>query len=150
MSGIRKPKIVIKKYKANSIVDRRYSVCLHMLYQLGIRQCRPWQIIDGDVYPFLTTYELPFMAKSGSTVVKISSTSSVKLFTLEQLNSMFGQSYTSASNYHIFAMNGDGNASAAHLNGVTVIGTDYYAVLDRNVNGSFRVNWMVFCAVSNA
>lgn len=116
----------------------------------GFANVRPWQIIDGDAYPFLTTYELPFMAKPGSTVVRINGTSSVKLFTLADLNSMFGQAYTSAYNYHIFAMNGDGNASAAHLDGVTVIGTDYYVVLDRSVNGSFRVNWMAFCAVSNA
>ena len=69
--------------------------------------------------------------------------SSRKLFTLSELNSIFGVS-AERQDYNLFVWNGDGS-NDVHVDGVTYTpkNTTFYATLDRTYTASVRVQGIV-------
>ncbi len=68
---------------------------------------------------------------------------STRLFNTTQLKTWHGIEY-SVSNTVIIVNNGDGNAVDAHVEGVTYFNNgEIWVVLDRNVRGLIRINYMV-------
>ena len=73
----------------------------------------------------------------------VTGSNSTSLFNTTQLKTWHGIEY-SVSNTVIIVNNGDGNANAAHVEGVTYFNNgEIWALLDRNVSGLIRINYMV-------
>ena len=79
---------------------------------------------------------------SGS-VVKTASGTSVHMFTLAQLRTMFGISTAGTSNITAIFTNGDGNAADTHIEGSTWVDTNLYAVFDVKRDGAIRINYTI-------
>ena len=79
-------------------------------------------------------------AEAAQTQVYTSSSSSVAIITTSQINSLFGVTNAIADNTMLIVANGDGSAQAAHVEGGTFQAGTWYAVFDRTVSGSIRIN----------
>jgi len=79
---------------------------------------------------------------SGS-AVKTASSSSVAMFTLAQLQTMFGASTAGTNNFTAVFTNGDGNAADTHIDGSTWVGSSLYAVFAASRSGTIRINYTI-------
>ena len=80
----------------------------------------------------------------GSKIYKgLSNRTSVLIYTLDQIKSVMHTTYNGTDGYFCIAMNGDGNASSVHIDGVTWVGSELYAVFDRAFTGNMRVNFLI-------
>jgi len=106
-----------------------------------------WIGIDGSAY-FKNVYvnerslaELPKFVSG--TVVKTASDTSVHMFTLEKLKTMFGITSVGTNNITAIFANGDGNAADTHIDGATWVGTNLYAVFGAKRDGGIRINYTI-------
>ena len=60
-----------------------------------------------------------------------------------EINDYFGVMNASNGNTVVLVANGDANAAPAHFEGTSYINGAWYAVYDRIVNGSIRINYLV-------
>ena len=60
-----------------------------------------------------------------------------------EINDYFGVMNASNGNTVVLVANGDANATPAHFEGTSYINGAWYAVYDRIVNGSIRINYLV-------
>ena len=82
--------------------------------------------------------------KQGSYIIRNVTGTSAVLFTMSQLNDIFGVEEKESNCYLVNVMNGDGNATGAHFNGTTWIGDNCYVVFDRSLsNAQIRINFVV-------
>ena len=86
----------------------------------------------------------------GTLVAKPGGATSAKIVALSTMNKTFNTSFTTTSvagRIHVLASNGDAIANPAHINGVSFNYNDnyWYAVFDRSVQGSIRINWIAIC-----
>jgi hypothetical protein len=91
-------------------------------------------------------YDLGGVKMLHSTWVTKPNDTSVQLFTISQLKTRFGISSASsvASNqFMVIVQNGDGNATAAHMEGSTWVGDKCYAVFSSTVSAQIRINYLV-------
>ena len=80
----------------------------------------------------------------GSKVLQPGGQSSALLYTISQIKSIMHTKYNYNDGYYCFAMNGDANANAAHVDGTSWDSHgNLYVVFDRNVSGSIRVNFLI-------
>ena len=79
------------------------------------------------------------------TVVFVSSGNSRGLHSFDDVKEFFRSEcgIVPTDMYHVIAVynNGDGNAVSAHVEGCTIQNSVYWAVYDRSVSGSFRINY---------
>lgn len=81
--------------------------------------------------------------KCGTKVLTATATTSIKVFTIDELNTLFGVEDCSATNTACFFANGDGSAQSAHIDGATYLNRAWNAVLNSKATaGNFRVNYM--------
>ena len=80
------------------------------------------------------------------TIVRTANGSSVLIKNVDQLLEMFKLDGTDdyGNRFFMFAVNGNGGANPAHIDGVTYQNEEYRAVLDRNITSAIRVNYVVF------
>ena len=81
----------------------------------------------------------------GSSVLTVSGADSAPLITSATINTALQVSNSSPSNTAVFACNGDGGASNAHVASPTFLNSDstWYATFDRVVNGLIRISYVV-------
>lgn len=60
-----------------------------------------------------------------------------------EINDFFGVMNASNANTVVLVANGDANAAPAHFEGTSYVNGAWYAVYDRIVNGSIRINYLV-------
>ncbi|MGN1193821.1 MAG: phage tail spike protein [Dorea sp.] len=81
--------------------------------------------------------------KCGTKVLTATGGTSIKVFTIDELNTLFGVEDCSATNTACFFANGDGNAQSVHIDGATYLNSAWNAVFnDKSTAGNFRVNYM--------
>ena len=81
--------------------------------------------------------------KCGTKVLTSTGGTSIKVFTIDELNALFGVDDCSATNTACFFANGDGSAQSVHIDGATYLNSAWNAVLnDKSTAGNFRVNYM--------
>ena len=81
--------------------------------------------------------------KCGTKVLTSTGGTSVKVFTIDELNTLFGVEDCSATNTACFFANGDGSAQSVHIEGATYLNSAWNAVFnDKSTAGNFRVNYM--------
>lgn len=81
--------------------------------------------------------------KCGTKVLTSTGGTSIKVFTIDELNALFGVDDCSAANTACFFANGDGSAQSVHIDGATYLNSAWNAVLnDKSTAGNFRVNYM--------
>ena len=80
---------------------------------------------------------------SGTVVVRPNGSSAI-LASQNTLRSWFNDDSLSVSRVFAFVMNGDAAANLAHVDGVSVQGTDLRAVFDRSTTNSIRLNFIMF------
>ena len=81
--------------------------------------------------------------KCGTKVLTSTGGTSVKVFTIDELNTLFGVEDCSATNTACFFANGDGSAQSVHIDGDTYLNSAWNAVFnDKSTAGNFRVNYM--------
>ena len=68
---------------------------------------------------------------------------SCKFLTNSEINDFFGVMNASSINTVVLVANGDANAVSAHFEGTSYVNGAWYAVYDRIVNGSIRINYLV-------
>lgn len=91
-------------------------------------------------------YDLGGVKMLHSTWVTKANDTSVQLFTISQLKTRFGissASSVSSNQFMVIVQNGDGNATAAHVEGSTWVGDRCYAVFSSNVSTQIRINYLV-------
>ena len=81
----------------------------------------------------------------GSTVVSAqgASKTSALVTTLSSINSLFSTTESSAANTVVFASNGDGNHSTAHVEGCTLQNSSWLATFNTSVSSTIRLNYMI-------
>lgn len=78
------------------------------------------------------------------TVVKNLSSSSIQLFTLDEVNEILGIETGSIGNYMVTIMNGDGAANSTHFQSATYLDGSFYAVYPTTQNNvRSRINWCI-------
>ena len=81
--------------------------------------------------------------KCGTKVLTSTGGTSIKVFTIDELNALFGVDDCSAANTACFFANGDGSAQSVHIDGATYLNSAWNAVFnDKSTAGNFRVNYM--------
>ena len=81
--------------------------------------------------------------KCGTKVLTSTGGTSIKVFTIDDLNALFGVDDCSAANTACFFANGDGSAQSVHIDGATYLNSAWNAVFnDKSTAGNFRVNYM--------
>ena len=81
--------------------------------------------------------------KCGTKVLTSTGGTSIKVFTIDELNALFGVDDCSATNTACFFANGDGSAQSVHIDGSTYLNSAWNAVLNSKATaGNFRVNYM--------
>lgn len=81
--------------------------------------------------------------KCGTKVLTSTGGTSIKVFTIDELNALFGVDDCSAANTACFFANGDGGAQSVHIDGATYLNSAWNAVFnDKSTAGNFRVNYM--------
>ena len=81
--------------------------------------------------------------KCGTKVLTSTGGTSIKVFTIDELNALFGVDDCSAENTACFFANGDGSAQSVHIDGATYLNSAWNAVFnDKSTAGNFRVNYM--------
>lgn len=79
-------------------------------------------------------------------VATVSNNDAIRIWTPAEFTSKFGRAFDASKDFCAL-MNADGKACGAHIDGCTWIGDDgLYAVFDRTVNGSIRINYLVALA----
>lgn len=64
------------------------------------------------------------------------------LFTAEQYKGFVSREFRDED--FVGAMNGDGATCDAHVEGITRMNGDFYAVLNKHYEGLIRVNWFIY------
>ena len=81
--------------------------------------------------------------KCGTKVLTSTGGTSIKVFTIDELNALFGVDDCSSTNTACFFANGDGSAQSVHIDGATYLNSAWNAVLNSKATaGNFRVNYM--------
>lgn len=91
-------------------------------------------------------YDLGGVKMLHNTWVTKPNDTSVQLFTISQLKTRFGissASSVSSNQFMVIVQNGDGSATAAHMEGSTWLGDKCYAVFSSNVSTQIRINYLV-------
>ena len=85
---------------------------------------------------------------TGTMVLNGVGNNSVRMWTISQLKSLYGIDYA-ADRTVIIANNGDGQANAVHVEGVTYTENDQgiYAVLSYNISIPIRINFAIIHGV---
>lgn len=86
--------------------------------------------------------DLPVKMYAG-TKVCISGDNACNFLSNSEINDYFGVMNASNTNTVVLVANGDANAVPAHFEGTSYINGAWYAVYDRIVNGSIRINYLV-------
>lgn len=81
----------------------------------------------------------------GTKVISVSGNNAARLWTSAEFKSAFGRTFNAATDF-VGAMNADGNATSAHVEGVTFVSNELWAVLASTISGSIRINWLVALA----
>ena len=80
---------------------------------------------------------------SGTLVCNVGGGNSTPLFNTTQIKNWHDIEYVTGKTI-IIVTNGDGNANAAHVEGTTYFNNgEIWALLDRNVSGLIRINYMI-------
>lgn len=83
---------------------------------------------------------------SGSVVNANPANNALRIISEADMAGTFGRTFDATKDV-CMAMNADGKASNAHVTGCTwIAGDGMYAVFDRVVSSSIRVNWVLFIA----
>lgn len=127
-----------------SSLTRYCALYISQKYGVG---ARPRATADASALHGLALGPMQFDAKPwqialnmGSRVLSGDGGTSAVLFYSSEIAWNIGRMWDSSKCY-VGAMNGDGSTSDAHVEGCTYLGGDIYAVFDRAVSGSIRVNW---------
>lgn len=84
---------------------------------------------------------------AGSVVSSNPRDNALCIIDVTQMPGLFGRVFDPARGDFCAAMNGDGNASAAHVTGCTWIsGGGIFATFDRTVTSAIRINWFLYMA----
>lgn len=82
------------------------------------------------------------------TMTKVVNSTSCMVHTWEQIQDLFQNLYgfapSSFTEMGVIFTNGDANANGFHCEGSSWVGTNAYAVFDRNVSGQIRINYAYF------
>lgn len=107
----------------------------------------PNNVFDGTTWVKKANGNKLFMV-SGSVVKTVNSSDSVQVHTFSEIQAEFTKAYGFTPTNHtvmgVSYTNGDGSASSAHVDGSTVLDMKYYAVFDRQHNGTMRINYAYF------
>ena len=80
----------------------------------------------------------------GTKVLTATAGTSIKVFSISELNELFGVSDCSATNTTCYFANGDGRAQSVHVDGATYLNNAWNAVFSDKANvGNFRINYTV-------
>ena len=86
--------------------------------------------------------DLPVKMYAGTKVCN-SGDSACNFLSNSEINDYFGVMNASNGNTVVLVANGDANAAPAHFEGTSYVNGAWYAVYDRIVNGSIRINYLV-------
>ena len=86
--------------------------------------------------------DLPVKMYAGTKVCN-SGDNACNFLSNSEINDYFGVMNASNGNTVVLVANGDANAVSAHFEGTSYINGAWYAVYDRIVNGSIRINYLV-------
>lgn len=86
--------------------------------------------------------DLPVKMYAGTKVCN-SGDNACNFLSNSEINDYFGVMNASNGNTVVLVANGDANAAPAHFEGTSYINGAWYAVYDRIVNGSIRINYLV-------
>lgn len=86
--------------------------------------------------------DLPVKMYAGTKVCN-SGDNSCNFLSNSEINDYFGVMNASNGNTVVLVANGDANAALAHFEGTSYVNGAWYAVYDRIVNGSIRINYLV-------
>ena len=121
---------------------------INMIYPVGSVITNSSETFDPNtLYPGTTWTQKSKMTPCVVTGTKVlaSSSNSVVVHTIEEVEELFNSKYGIESidknNIGISYWNGDGAATAVHIQGTTYQNSNIYAVFDRTVSGSVRVNY---------
>lgn len=89
------------------------------------------------------TSNIPIKSIQGS-VVKTPAGTSIVLFTMEELNQLFGVTNCGKTNIVALATNGDGNANGAHYDGTVILDGRLYVTFNQMVSNQIRINYVIF------
>lgn len=99
---------------------------------------------------YLDGNRIPRMISGTKIVSNLNNVTSVSVFSLSELQSIFGVNPNSdetieqqAIHFHAIFSNGDGNADPAHVDGATWMNGTLFAVFDRGANGDIRINYTI-------
>lgn len=88
------------------------------------------------------TKNLPVRMYAGTKVCN-SGDNACNFLSNSEINDYFGVMNASNGNTVVLVANGDANAAPAHFEGTSYVNGAWYAVYDRIVNGSIRINYLV-------
>lgn len=121
---------------------------INLLYPIGSQIYNAKDDFDPNIYYPGTTWIKKYKTRSymiTGTKVLASSSNSVVVHTIEEVEELFNSKYGIESidknNLGISYWNGDGAATVVHIEGATYQNSNIYAVFDRTVSGSVRVNF---------
>ncbi len=77
-------------------------------------------------------------------IVKTPAGTSIILFTMEELNELFGVSNCGTNNIVAFITNGDGNASSTHFDSTVILDGRLYATFTQTISKQIRINYLIF------
>lgn len=86
--------------------------------------------------------DLPVKMYAGTKVCN-SGDNACNFLSNSEINDFFGVMNASNGNTVVLVANGDANAAPAHFEGASYVNGAWYAVYDRIVNGSIRINYLV-------
>ena len=86
--------------------------------------------------------DLPVKMYAGTKVCN-SGDNACNFLSNSEINDYFGVMNASNGNTVVLVANGDANAAPAHFEGTSYVNGAWYAVYDRIVNGSIRINYLV-------
>ena len=86
--------------------------------------------------------DLPVKMYAGTKVCN-SGDNACNFLSNSEINDFFGVMNASNGNTVVLVANGDANAAPAHFEGTSYVNGAWYAVYDRIVNGSIRINYLV-------
>lgn len=92
---------------------------------------------------YVAATEIPQIL-TGTKLFTSHNSSSALMFTLSQLQTMFGVTDGNTNHYFASFVNGDAANNDAHVDGASWVGTNLFAVFDRTATGAIRVNYVLF------
>ena len=82
--------------------------------------------------------------KCGTTTKHPTSQTSVQLFSVEELKSMFNVNSIAGDEIFCAVMNGDNHATGAHYDGTTWTDNGLYVTFAQSINTQIRINYFIY------